>query len=140
LGTITLSPRAGSGNGGFRKDIGHYVRSHYEYIFARWLHLRGVEYSYEPAVFDILAGGVRTTYRPDFRVGGVWIEIKNPFNAKDAIFRAKFRAFIEQHGPVHAMVVIGDSRWGLARDDASISAVMESHEDLAKIVGIECRQ
>ncbi|MBI5306315.1 DNA polymerase III subunit alpha [Candidatus Wolfebacteria bacterium] len=53
--------------GGFRKDLGHYVRSNWEADFARILNLYGVKYEYEPKIFELVeANGQKLHYTPDF--------------------------------------------------------------------------
>ncbi len=62
------------GNQGFRKDIGHFVRSTWEANFARILIYEGIDYEYEPIHYDL----GYTTYTPDFYLPekDIYIEIK----------------------------------------------------------------
>src|ERR1019366_2776041 len=39
--------------GGYRQDLGHYVRSNWEADFARVLQWKKLEYKYEPETFEI---------------------------------------------------------------------------------------
>lgn len=62
------------GKGGFRQDIGLYVRSRWEANFARILIHLQVPFQYEKRTFHLSDG---RTYTPDFCIdGSVWIEIK----------------------------------------------------------------
>lgn len=64
----------GRGKTGFRKDIGHFVRSTWEANYARILNYKGIRYEYEPHRFDTPYG----SYCPDFWLvdKGVFVEIK----------------------------------------------------------------
>jgi hypothetical protein len=53
----------GWGKGGFREDIGHYVRSIWEANIARVYQYLSWDYEYEPNSFEL---GDKSTYRPDF--------------------------------------------------------------------------
>ena len=59
---------------GYRKDLGHLVRSTWEANFARILNYLGIEYKYEPICFDLDI----TNYTPDFYLPDkdMYIEIK----------------------------------------------------------------
>lgn len=102
-GKIKLSPKAGNGRGGFKEDIGHYVRSSYEHSFAKMLNENSIDYEYEPVRFNLVVDGVDTGYTPDFKINGQYYEIKNPYNVNDAMFKAKLIALSEQH---HTDVVV----------------------------------
>lgn len=79
--------------GGFRKDLGHYVRSSWEANYARILKYEGKEYKYEPTTFDLEKG---LTYTPDFYITkiGEFFEIKGWFRERDKkkinLFRQKY--------------------------------------------------
>ena len=103
-GELKLSPRAGCGRGGFKEDIGHYVRSSYEHAFARWLISRNLAYDYEPTRFNL----PDTSYTPDFRIGLLWVEIKNSFNVDDPVFLTRFKLFLENYPDEKIIVVVGD--------------------------------
>ena len=61
--------------GGFRKDLGHYVRSSWEADFARILNLHDLEYKYEPKTFKLIKpNGEVVHYTPDF-----YVKSKNTF-------------------------------------------------------------
>tara|TARA_Y100000034_G_scaffold133546_1_gene199276 strand:- start:2886 stop:3701 length:816 start_codon:yes stop_codon:yes gene_type:complete len=112
-GTIKISKRAGCGKGGFKPDIGHYVRSTYEHYFAQQLQSQGIRYFYEPKTFDIVVDGEQTTYTPDFYISQEdrWIEIKNTYNATNLGFTKKFAAFQEQYPDEDVELIIGDRSW-----------------------------
>lgn len=69
----------GSSRKGYRKDIGHFVRSTWEANFARILNYSGVDYEYEPKRFNL----GYTTYTPDFKIGNKYVEIKG-YDTKEA--------------------------------------------------------
>lgn len=55
--------------GGFREDLGHYVRSAWEADFARVLMLHKISYEYEPKTFQLIKGGGEiVSYTPDFYI------------------------------------------------------------------------
>lgn len=106
-GTITLSPLAGNGKGGYRDDIGHYVRSTYEHKFAQALIHMGIPYAYEKYKYIVTIDGVDCSYTPDFVFNNLTIDIKNSFNAKDEQYLKKVDAMLELHGII-VITVIGD--------------------------------
>ncbi len=67
--------RCGTGIGGFRKDIGIYVRSRWEANYVRILNLLGIKWRYELKrfIFDD-----NSSYLPDFYLENlkVWVEVK----------------------------------------------------------------
>lgn len=77
---------------GFRKDLGHFVRSTWEADYCRVLNYLGVKYEYEPETFDL--GEV--SYTPDFYIPSEnrFVEIKGWMTEKSAmrisLFREKF--------------------------------------------------
>jgi len=65
--------------GGYREDIGHYVRSSWEADYARVLKLLEEDYEYEKHSFElVLADGREVTYTPDFYLPSrnLYVEIK----------------------------------------------------------------
>ncbi|MCA1632250.1 MAG: DNA polymerase III subunit alpha, partial [Acidobacteria bacterium] len=95
---------------GFRKDLGHYVRSSWEADFARVLKHLGVEYQYEPRRFTLSrADGPLMTYSPDFFVpeSSCFYEIKGWMDHKSA---EKIRLFREQY-PEETLVVIDKTQF-----------------------------
>lgn len=134
-GRLTLSPRAGCGNGGFKDDIGHYVRSSYEWTLASWLQKHNIDYRYEPRRFALIVGGLRTGYTPDFRIGRTWVEVKNAFNATTPRFAAVREAFREQHPDERLIIVVGDRRWERSSlDDQVDDSLMAAQTDLVEVV------
>lgn len=84
--------------GGYRDDIGHYVRSTWEADYARVLNHLNIEYEYEYKTFDItLNDGRRVTYTPDFYIPKEdrYVEIKGFMRDLD---REKIEKVQEQHG------------------------------------------
>ena len=79
---------------GFFKDIGHYVRSGWEYNFAKILIHLNRNYEYEPRTF--LIDGGEQTYTPDFydKDRNLYYEVKGWF-PKDE--HEKFKKFREQY-------------------------------------------
>lgn len=88
------------GKCGVRTDLGHYCRSRWEANVARWLLWQGLEYCYEPAVFDLDGEG----YCPDFwvREWKVWLEVKGLWYGKA---RRKVRKFLAQN-PKDKLVIV----------------------------------
>jgi hypothetical protein len=85
------------GRGGIREDLGFYVRSTWEANFARILKLQGKDFEYESESF-LLSNG--TTYTPDFKVDGIFYEIKGYMTdvarRKLDLFRYEYPAEIVQ--------------------------------------------
>ncbi|MBI2020152.1 hypothetical protein HYS94_01910 [Candidatus Daviesbacteria bacterium] len=65
----------GTSRGGFREDLGHYVRSSWEANFARLLKYSNISYYYEAKRFDLKDG---RTYCPDFLIPSLncYLELK----------------------------------------------------------------
>jgi hypothetical protein len=89
------------GRGGFRQDIGFYVRSRWEANFARiLLHLQ-LPFEYEKRTFHLSDG---KTYTPDFCIdGAVWIELKGYMNTAS---RAKIDQFRKDY-PDEILWIVG---------------------------------
>ncbi len=71
------------GLGGYRKDIGMYIRSTWEYNFVLILKRLNIPFEYEPKTFPLYdaAGNLIDSYAPDFRVKNKWYEIKGVFKS-----------------------------------------------------------
>lgn len=112
-GTIVISSRAGCGKGGYKKDIGHYVRSTYEHYFAQQLQRNKTEYFYEHKRFSLLVENKQATFIPDFYLieEKKWIEIKNTYNAQDEKFLKKLAAFRIAYPNENIEVIVGDRGW-----------------------------
>lgn len=90
------------GYGGYRKDVGHYVRSMIEANFCRMLKLNNVKYKYEPEIFE-LDHERFTVYIPDILLldqfhiwpSNVYIELKKKVHDEDI---EKVKVFLEQCG------------------------------------------
>jgi hypothetical protein len=65
--------------GGYRKDLGHYVRSSWEANFARLLIYLKKSYAYEPKTFNV---GNDMYYTPDFLSNNIYYEIKGHAKSK----------------------------------------------------------
>jgi Helix-turn-helix domain of transposase family ISL3 len=130
-GSLKLSPKAGFGKGGFRKDIGHYVRSSYEHNFALWLLQNGLSYEYEPKTFTLIIDNQLTTFTPDFWVGGYWLEIKNSYNINVESFQSKIKAFKSQYPNEVIFVIIGNHKWHQCE---AIEETINSQSDLVEVV------
>jgi hypothetical protein len=75
------------GIGGLRIDIGHYVRSTWEANIARFLQYNGIKYSYESDIFELKTSNKIIHYKPDFKVGNYFIEVKGWWNEKAKLRR-----------------------------------------------------
>ena len=77
--------------GGFREDIGFYVRSNWEANYARILILENKKFEYEPQVFQLTD---TCSYIPDFKIDDVYIELKGYMSdvskMKIDLFREKY--------------------------------------------------
>ena len=97
-------------HGGFREDLGHYVRSNWEADFARILNLHNLPYLYEPETFPVvLPDNQKANYTPDFYVPSedTYYEIKGWMHERD---QQKIDAFIAQY-PEKNLVVINTTRF-----------------------------
>ena len=96
--------------GGFRQDLGHYVRSNWEADFARVLIHNGLAYDYEPETFPVtLPDGRSTNYTPDFFVPSenTYYEIKGWLHDGD---RLKMEEFQKQY-PAIKLVIISTTKF-----------------------------
>jgi len=92
-------------NGGFRQDLGHYVRSNWEADFARILKLHHLDYQYEPKTFKLTRNnGQIMHYTPDFYVPkqNTFYEIKGWFHELD---EEKMKLFKEQYPEVKLVLI-----------------------------------
>lgn len=88
------------GKGGYRDDLGHYVRSSWEANYARIILAEGKEYQYEPETFLFKDG---SSYTPDFKVDDYYVEIKGYW---DPVSIEKCQKF-ENEFPQFKLVKIG---------------------------------
>ncbi|MFH1258686.1 MAG: DNA polymerase III subunit alpha, partial [Elusimicrobiota bacterium] len=91
--------------GGFRQDLGHYVRSNWEADFARVLNLYNLDYQYEPKTFQLKRqNGKILHYTPDFYVPkqNIFYEIKGWFHDLD---QEKINLFERQYPDVKLVLV-----------------------------------
>jgi len=96
--------------GGFRADLGHYVRSSWEADFARILKYYNVGYTYEPQTFELIKpNGEIMHYTPDFYVESqnTFYEIKGWFHDED---KEKLDLFQTQY-PQHHLVLINTTKF-----------------------------
>ena len=75
------------GLGGFREDIGHYVRSSWEANIARILAYEGLSYEFEPDVLELKDGTDTIFYKPDFKLKDRYIEVKGWWTEKSLLIR-----------------------------------------------------
>jgi DNA polymerase III alpha subunit len=95
---------------GFRKDLGHFVRSSWEADFARILNLYKLKYEYEPKTFRLKKrNGEIIHYTPDFYVPSknTFYEIKGFLRDPD---KEKIVLFKEQY-PQYNFVLINTTRF-----------------------------
>ena len=133
-GTIKLSYNVGVGKGGFKEDIGHYIRSSYEHFFAKLLKLCKINYEYEPKTFNIIVDFKKHTFTPDFLINGVWFEIKNSYNVNDIFFNKKLEAFKTQYINEKVNIIVGNKNWNVNNLNKDIDTVMMEQKDLVDIV------
>ncbi|MBI4099157.1 DNA polymerase III subunit alpha [Candidatus Parcubacteria bacterium] len=96
--------------GGYRSDLGHYVRSNWEADFARILKLHRAAYEYEPKTFELRrADGTLMSYTPDFYTphDNTFYEIKGWLHELD---QEKLRLFTSQY-PQHNFVLISATKF-----------------------------
>ncbi|MEI6378486.1 MAG: DNA polymerase III subunit alpha [Candidatus Falkowbacteria bacterium] len=96
--------------GGFREDLGHYVRSAWEADFARILNLHGVAYQYEPKTFELKKNnGETVNYTPDFytEIDNTFYEIKGWMHDAD---QEKIDLFQAQY-PEYNFVLISSTKF-----------------------------
>jgi hypothetical protein len=97
------------GNGGFREDIGIYVRSNWEANFARILKFEQKEYQYEPITFHLEEN---ITYTPDFLCEDIFYEIKGYMNE---ISKIKLDLFKEKY-PEHKICIIQGNEYNILKE------------------------
>ena len=97
------------GNGGFRDDIGIYVRSNWEANFARILKFEQKDYQYEPITFQLEEN---ITYTPDFLCEDTFYEIKGYMNE---ISKIKLDLFKEKY-PEHKICIIQGYEYNLLKE------------------------
>jgi replication factor C small subunit len=93
-------PMAGA-NTRFDEELGHLVRSNWEYEVAKALQDAGIEYEYEPE-FQLSD----TVFRPDFLVGNNVIEVKGVAALWGQT--EKVEEFLETYGNEYKFIVVGD--------------------------------
>jgi DNA polymerase III alpha subunit len=96
--------------GGFRQDLGHYVRSSWEADFARILKLHNLAYEYEPQTFALKKdSGEILHYTPDFytKHNNTFYEIKGWMHEAD---QEKIDLFQSQY-PQYGFVLISATKF-----------------------------
>ncbi len=96
------------GKRGFRKDLGHFVRSSWEADFARILKLYNLYYEYEPKTFSLIKkNGDIIHYTPDFYVPSknTFYEVKGFLRDAD---KEKIKLFKKQY-PQYEFVLINNT-------------------------------
>ncbi len=91
----------GGGNVRYEDELGHVVRSDWEFEVAMALQDAGIEYEYEPA-FELSD----SVYHPDFKIGDTVIEVKGDVHLWGGMEKAE--EFLELYGDEYRYVVIGD--------------------------------
>ncbi len=85
----------------YREELGHHVRSSWEYEVATALQDAGVEYEYEP-MFELSD----SAYYPDFLVDDTVIEVKGVAELWGQT--EKVEEFMQRYGDEYTFVVVGD--------------------------------
>lgn len=101
--------------GGRREDIPGYMRSSWEFNFARYLNYKGLKWEYEAETFDFTQFGYTKrpfSYLPDFKVTNpdgtfTYYEIKGREKAQD---RSKWKR-LKKHYPEIELIVIGSDAY-----------------------------
>jgi len=96
--------------GGFRKDLGHYVRSNWEADFARILKLYHLNYEYEPETFKLVKSDKEIMhYTPDFytKHNNTFYEIKGWLHDLD---KEKMELFQQQY-PQYNLVLVSATKF-----------------------------
>jgi DNA polymerase III alpha subunit len=96
--------------GGYREDLGHYVRSNWEADFARILKLHNISYFYEPQTFALVRqNGDQLSYTPDFYIPAqnTFYEIKGWMHDLD---KEKMELFQEQY-PEYVLRIISATKF-----------------------------
>ncbi|MBI3305146.1 DNA polymerase III subunit alpha [Candidatus Parcubacteria bacterium] len=109
-GNPMYGQRAPHRKGGYRPDLGHYVRSNWEADFARILKLHRAAYEYEPKTFELRrADGTLMSYTPDFYTphDNTFYEIKGWLHELD---QEKICLFTSQY-PQHNFVLISATKF-----------------------------
>jgi hypothetical protein len=104
------SNKYGRGKGGFREDLGIYVRSTWEANWSRSLNYEGIPWEYECKRFILeRADKSKYTYCPDFHILGtaIWYEVKGYMNEKS---KKQIKLFKEQY-PNETLIVIGKEEY-----------------------------
>jgi len=101
------------GNGGFRQDLNHYVRSNAEANFARILNFHNIKYQYEPTVFNLKESKF-SIFTPDFLLDdNFYIWEKNTFieikGYEDSDTQLKHNDFMKQYPHIKMFVLKTDS-------------------------------
>jgi len=101
-----LPPKSKRGNGGYREDLGHYVRSNWEANYARICKLLNKNYEFEKKRFTFYKdnGNIITTYTPDF-THKRYVELKGYVDEDD---RLKLKLFQQQYPEEYKKLIIID--------------------------------
>ncbi len=91
----------GGGNIRYSEELGHIVRSDWEYEVATALRDAGIDYEYEPK-FELSD----SVYHPDFIIGDSIIEVKG--SAELWGQTEKVEEFLETYGDEYRFIVVGD--------------------------------
>ena len=93
--------------GYYKKKSGQYIwlRSSWEYIYAKWLDSKNINWEYEPKSYKLSNG---ETYRPDFKIldenNFYFVEVKGALY-KERLYKVKM--FREEY-PEHKIIIIMD--------------------------------
>ena len=93
----------GGGNVRHSDELGHLVRSDWEYEVAKALQDAGIDYEYEPT-FELSD----SVFHPDFLIEDTVIEVKGDAERWGQI--EKVEEFLERYGDDYTFVVVGDGR------------------------------
>ena len=110
--------------GGYRNDIGHYVRSSWEANYCRYLLFKNRLYFYEPKTFELPNG---KTYTPDFYLvdRNIFVEIKGWMTKKS---KNKIALFREIYPKLKLKIIDEDEYTKLSNKYSGIIIGWEGHQ------------
>lgn len=90
------------------EELGHPVKSSYEFEFSEFLQEEGLSYEYEPCSFPMTIEGKEVTYAPDFYIPryDIYVELKGYDGFQDGLAAKK----VEEFKKLHADIILIDAK------------------------------